>query len=348
MFYIHHTSCISPQQTFAEINIDLLKDAIENKLRAAEPSYEGIPTGVLRRMGKAVRMGVGTALPLIKRITKPVNGIIIGTANGGMEDCIKFLNQIIDYDEGMLAPGNFVQSTPNAIAAQIGLLTNNRNYNITHVHRGLSFENAMMDAAMMLKEYPANSYLLGGIDEISTYNYNIEWLGGWYKKEPVSISDLYQKNSQGSIAGEGASMYIVSAEKLNALAAVDDVLILHSTNEEIITSQLKAFIDKNAKGGNIDLLLTGENGDSRLLKYYTAAEKLVDKDTSVARFKHMTGEYTTAAAFAVWLACEILSGMKIPGHLIKYKANSNFNKRILIYNNYKGLQHSFVLINKVE
>ena len=62
----------------------------------------------------------------------------------------------------------------------------------------------------------------------------------------------------------------------------------------------------------------------------------------------MSGEYTTAAAFALWLACEIIGGSEIPGHMIKHKANSNSCKCILIYNNYKGLQHSFMLIKKVE
>ena len=117
MLYIHQHTCISPQQAFNDVNIETLKESAENKLKAIEPVYEGIPPGILRRMGKAVRMGVGAAVPLLKTNTA-IDGIIIGTANGGMEDCIKFLNQIIDYDEGLLTPGNFVQSTPNAIAAQ--------------------------------------------------------------------------------------------------------------------------------------------------------------------------------------------------------------------------------------
>ena len=159
MFYIHQTTCISPQQTFPDAGLDHLNGSVENKLKVVEPSYEGIPPGILRRMGKAVRIGVGAALSIINQ--KP-DGIIIGTANGGMEDCIKFLNQIIDYDEGMLTPGNFVQSTTNAIAGQLGLMSSNKGYNITHVHRALAFENAIIDADMLLKENPGCSYLLGG------------------------------------------------------------------------------------------------------------------------------------------------------------------------------------------
>ncbi|MBS1974279.1 MAG: beta-ketoacyl synthase chain length factor, partial [Bacteroidetes bacterium] len=172
MFYIHDIACISPQKTFSEIDIEHLNCPVGGKLPAIEPAYEGIPLNILRRMGKAVRMGVGAALTIAKQNAQ---GIIIGTANGGMEDCIRFLNQVIDYNEGVLTPTNFVQSTANAIASQIGLLTSNRGYNCTHVHRGLAFENAVLDTAMLLSENPSHRYLLGGIDEISAYNYNIEF-----------------------------------------------------------------------------------------------------------------------------------------------------------------------------
>ncbi|HTL07633.1 MAG TPA: beta-ketoacyl synthase chain length factor, partial [Chitinophagaceae bacterium] len=172
MFYIHLAHCISAQHSFGSVDIEQLQPVVNNKLQVIEPSYQGIPTGVLRRMGRAIRMGVGGALPIIKSSHQPLQGIIIGTADGGMEDCIKFLNQIIDYDEGMLTPTNFVQSTTNAIAAQIGLLSANTSYNTTHVHRGLAFENALIDAAMLLQEHAGAQYLVGGVDEISAYNYN--------------------------------------------------------------------------------------------------------------------------------------------------------------------------------
>lgn len=347
MFYIHQASCISPQQTFAEVDINRLYDVVNNKLQVTEPSYEDIPTGILRRMGKAVRFGVGAALPLLKKNAAVINGIIIGTANGGMEDCIKFLNQVIEYDEGLLTPTNFVQSTTNAIAAQIGLFSASKAYNITHVHRGLSFENALLDADMLLHENAGGNFLVGGIDEISTYNYNIDYLGGWYKKEPLSAKDLYTANTIASIAGEGAAMFFVNADKTGASAAVTGIHILHTTNETIVADQLKHFLDKHLPAGkSIDVLLSGENGDSRLLRYYIACEAVLHKQATVARFKHMTGEYPTASAAALWLARYILNEQFIPRHMIKYDTASAGYNRVLIYNTYKGLQHSFILVEK--
>jgi hypothetical protein len=344
MFYIHQTTCISPQQTFSNINLEILNGVTDNKLKAVEPTYEGIPNGILRRMGKAVKMGIGAALPLIKRKR---DGIIIGTSNGGMEDCIKFLNQIIDYDEGMLAPGNFVQSTTNAIAGQLGMMSSNKGYNITHVHRALAFENAMIDATMLLKENVNNNYLLGGVDEISAYNYNIEYLGGWYKKENISNKDLYTSDSIASIAGEGAVMFLVNNDETNAVAELQAIHIFHTEDENEVTKQLKIFLEKNLSGEEkLDLLITGENGDSRLSKYYTACEALINSDVTIARFKHMSGEYPTASAIAVWLSCYIMQQKNIPEHMIKKSAGKTEFKKILIYNNYKGLQHSFILLSK--
>ena len=339
--YIHHYSCISPQQTFEHADVETLHEGAGNKLRAKEPAYEGIPPGILRRMGKAVRMGIGAALPLIKQQSS-IDGIIIGTANGGMEDCIKFLNQIIDYEDGMLTPGNFVQSTPNAIAAQMGLLNKNKGYNITHVHRGLAFENALLDAMMMIKENPGNHYLLGAVDEISAYNYNIDLLDGCFKKEIIANKDLYHTASAGTIAGEGAAMFVVNDNAENALASVKAVQTIHTKDEKEVSRNMQQFIRENLPDNETtDMLLTGENGDARLLQYYTGVESLFDERTTIARFKHMCGEYPTASSVALWLVC---NSHQWPAHMIKKQGAAAPVRNIIIYNNYRGLQHAFIHI----
>ena len=344
MLYIHKSSCISPQQTFAGPAIEQLHDGTNNKMQVIEPEYTGIPTGILRRMGKAIRLGVGTAMPLIQGNEKNINGIIIGTANGGMEDCIKFLNQIIDYNEGMLTPTNFVQSTTNAIAAQIGLLSGNKGYNTTHVHRGLAFENALLDAIMQLEENAGSSFLVGGVDEISAYNYNIDYLDGWFKTETLAAKDLYTSASKGSLAGEGSAMFLVNGIQQNAIASVSGIQLLHTTDENLVAQQLENFLRQHVPAGEtIDLLLSGEDGDARLLRYYNACEAVMDPATPIARFKHMTGEYATASAAALWLASYLLQSQSLPAHMLKSASAPAAIRRILIYNCHKLRQHSFIL-----
>jgi Beta-ketoacyl synthase, N-terminal domain len=345
MFYIHQSSCISPQQTFIDADINILHHPVDKKLQAIEPVYSQIPSGILRRMGKAVRMGVGAAMPLLENNVQP-DGIIIGTTNCGKDDSLKFLTQIIDYDEGVLTPINFVQSTPNGVAAQISLLTKNHGYNISHLHLGQAFELAIIDAAMMLQENPSHNYLLGAVDDISLYNYNSEVKGGWYKEETIQGKDFFTTDSPGSIAGEGAAMFLVNTNKNGAVTKLLAVDTLNTTNELLLQQRLQHFIAANLPvGEKIDLFLTGENGDNRLLKYYNHCEAVMNTDVAIARYKHMSGEYSTSTAMAVWLCCQILQQQALPNHLLKKDTGKTGYRNILIYNNYQIKQHSFILVS---
>jgi hypothetical protein len=344
--YIYKSVAISPQHTFPGIDLDNLISSDANRLAAIEPKYENIPTHILRRMSKAIRMAVGSTL-VLKEEFDGLDGIIIGTGTGGMDDCIRFLNQVIQYDEGTLTPTAFVQSTSNAIAAQIGLATKNHGYNITHVHRGLAFENALLDCVMLAKETPSKTYLLGGADEISNFNYNIEKLDGRYKEEIISSRDLYDSLTSGSIAGEGVAMFLVGDKKDGALANVKALKMLHTDDAESVKSELDSFLNTNLQDNQkVDLFLSGENGDSRHLHFYHACETVLERNTSVARFKHLCGEYPTAGSFALWLACFILQSQQVPQHTIKKSNGSKPVNTILIYNNFKGSQHSFILLEK--
>jgi len=345
MIYIHQIASVSPQRELLVASIDEVNASAHNVLKVVEPKYEGIPLSLLRRMGKAVRMGVGAALPLIHHLEFPLNGIVIGTANGGMEDCIKFLNQVIEFEEGTLTPTNFVQSTPNAIASQLSMLSTNQGYNITHVNRGLAFENALLDVWMLLKENKNHTYLLGGVEEISSYNYNIDYLADWFKKEETSNKEMYASQTEGTLSGEGSAMFIVNALPVNAVAKVVALKLMHTDDAAEIGKQLNQFLKSNlSEDESVDLLLSGENGDIRSLSFYETAEDILNTST-VARFKHLTGDFATASALALNLACQLIQTGTLPVHMIKTNRKKGLEK-ILIYNQHKGIQHSFILLSK--
>lgn len=339
--YIHQHICISPQHSTGDIDLSKIKPSKEGKLLALEPTLDGVPAGMVRRMSKAVRMGIGAGLPIVKR--NDVDGIIIGTANGGMEDCIKFLNQIIDYNEGMLTPGNFVQSTANAIAGQLSIITKNHHYNATHVHLGLAFENALLDAVMLLKDNPGGNYLVGAVDEISTYNYNIDFLAGWYNKT-IESDKLYKANLPATIAGEGAAMFLVNSRATNAIAKIKALQNFHTSKIELVANNFNTFIQKHHINTASTIFISGENGDTRLNYFYEACEEQLKK-TPVVRFKHLSGEYPTAASFAVWLACYALQNNALPDGLYKTDIKATLIENVVIYNHYHGRQHSFILIS---
>ena len=94
-----------------------------------------------------------------------------------------------------------------------------------------------------------------------------------------------------------------------------------------------------------DVFLTGENGDSRLNHFYNGCEALFNQAT-IARFKHLCGEYPSASSFALWLSCHLLNEQQFPSHILKTVLYKTPVKTFLIYNNYKGMQHGFILVEK--
>jgi hypothetical protein len=362
MLYIHQYSCISPQHTFGSVDLDTLVPSTNNRLKALEPAYAGIPPGMLRRMGKCVKITLGAAMPLVSG-QNPVDGIIIGSGNGGLEDSIRFLDQIVQYEEGMLTPANFVQSTANAMAAQISLLTHNHAYNTTHVHRGLAFENALLDAWMLAEEHPLAQWLVGGVDEISDYHLNIETLNGTFKADPCDNGELYASVSKGSLAGEGAAMFRVGgtaapngsaspngaaadgtgASHARRVAAIAQVDLFHSTDPTYVQERLQAFIGEDMP----DLVLIGENGDPAFSKYY---DILNAQPAALARFKHMSGESPTASAFATWLATHVIqTGASLPAHMIKREGSKTMDfTNVVIYNTYQGRQQGMIRVKLAQ
>ncbi|MDO6429981.1 beta-ketoacyl synthase chain length factor [Flavitalea sp. BT771] len=324
MLYIHQAVCISPQDTFHSFDATRVHPPVGNKLVVREPSYEGIPRNLLRRMGKAVRMGTGASVPVLRLAPRPVSGFIVGTGNGGTEDSYKFLEQINEYGEEMLTPGSFSQSTSNVIASQLSQMDRNRGYNMTHVHRGLAFEMALQDAMLLSAEDEAAYYLLTGVDELSASNFALDDMEGWYPP--------------GTIAGEGAAAFLVSGHPQDAIVGVRAVATLHSSDVEVVSGRLKNFLSTHLPlGEDITVLITGENGDARLRHYYEACEEMINSKAPLLHFKRYCGEYPTATSFALWLTYHRLSQEK-----------NDLIQNYLIYNTYKGRQHSFILLTGIS
>ena len=141
--YIQHTASIHPQGN----------PESHPYLSACEPDYKVIITNATlrRRMSRIIKMGVACGLECIADIApEKMQGIITATGLGCLSDTEKFLNTLIDNEERMLNPTPFIQSTFNTIGAQIALLRQIHAYNMTYVHRGLSFESALLDAMMKI------------------------------------------------------------------------------------------------------------------------------------------------------------------------------------------------------
>jgi hypothetical protein len=346
--YIKDLCAISPQATLDDSFFGNDARVFEgNYYLIEEPDYTDlIPRGLLRRMGKASRIGVKVGLTLLKK-NPEVEGIILGTGDGGIEDSLKFVGQIIEYDEGTLTPTNFVQSTPNSLAGTLALMSKNTGYNNTYVDKGLAFEACILDAQLLLAEGEAKSLLIGNVEQFYIQSYNIEFQDGLYKLEETASDKLLNSNTDGTVAGEGCAMFVVDDDRQNALAELVDVAQITYPTRQELDEELNNFLTTNGLSvSDVEALVLGYNGDQRDDHLYDEMRACFDSNTSTYTFKNLCGEYATVTAFATYFAAGILQGKQVPKMCCIANSDKPI-KNLLIYNHYRGRLHGFILMKAV-
>ena len=347
--FIRGTGNISPQKTFG--HPPLLAEPVEffgNRLSCTEPDYKDvIDPKLIRRMSRIIRLGVTAATECLREanVTMP-DAIVTGTAYGCLEDTGNFITRMVEFKEELLTPTAFIQSTHNTIGAQIGLMLQCHNYNNAFVHRGFSFESALLDGMMLLNEGAAQQVLVGGIDELTNTSFDILQRFGLYKQDNGSNFNLFSRGNSGTIAGEGASFFLLAKEPAATDYAKLDALKTFykpATVAEIEAQINKLLLENNISINDIDLVITGRNGDAVCDNIFDELNRSVFNGRVMADFKQLCGDYPTATGFALWLAANILKSGTVPEVL---KANPvKPVKRILVYNHYQQLHHSLLLVS---
>ena len=347
--YIRATGNISPQNTFGQSSLPAeLNIYSTNRLRAAEPDYSKlIDVKLIRRMSRIIKMGVAAALQCLQEagLDNP-DAIITGTAYGCLDDTGVFLQKMVQNKEEMLTPTAFIQSTHNTIGAQIALLLKCHGYNNTFVHRGFSFESALLDAMMLLNERTVNNVLVGGVDEITDFSYDIIKRFGIYKKDISSNMELFNTSSKGSIAGEGASFFLLDTNSSgNDYAILDNISTFYkpTDNAEIKETIERFLVESSISIEDIDVVVCGRSGDSKGDKIYDYLQDALFGDATVINYKHLCGEYPTSTAFALWLSVTMIKTRSIPRVLVE-TGKKNIS-RVLIYNHNQMIHHSLMLVS---
>ncbi len=332
--FIRALASISPQPSFGASSLPAVVEYKCNRLSCIEPDYRDyIDPKMIRRMSRIIRMGVSAASACLKNADLPVpDAIVTGTAYGCLEDTGVFLNRMIEFNEEMLNPTAFIQSTHNTVGAQIALSVKCYGYNNTFVHRGFSFESALLDGAMLLRDKEVKNVLVGAADEITDISFDILNRFGIYREDGVSNLSLIDNPRQGTIAGEGAAFFLLTDESstLNA-ASIDGTHTFYKpADREETISEIKSFLQAQSLAiQDVDLVINGRNGDLLNDRIYDVVTESIFKQTPQVSYKHLCGEYPTSSAFALWYATMMLK----PG------------KTILIYNHYKNIHHSLMLIS---
>ena len=350
--YIIGAGCVSPQNTL--VKDTFLEDIAETESRFLEilkPDYRDfIDPKLLRRMSKIVRMGIVSSTVALQDadIGKP-DAILTGTGMGCQVDTEKFLNSMIENNEGLLTPTSFIQSTHNTVGGSIALGQKNHNYNLTYVHRTFSFESALLDSMLLLEEKKAKNILLGGFDEITEESWLIKTKIDYYKTNPVSNPKVLVDNQKGAQAGEGSSFFVLSNNITeNSYAKVIGVdMFFKPTHNRVIENRILSFIKNHSLlVSDIDLVIQGNNGDSEFDSIYNHIENRMFANNIITYYKHLCGEYDTSTSFAMWVASRILKENKIPEILLRKGSQKREIRNVLIYNQFRNINHSLILLAK--
>ncbi len=349
--YINGVGCISAQKTFDTV---FLEEAVHNQndtiLSIVAPVYKDFITpAAIRRMAKGVKNGiVASALALKDAKLENVDAIITGTGLGCIEDSEKFLKNILDNNEEFLTPTSFIQSTHNTVGAQIALSLQCKGYNFTYVNGAVSFESALLDAKMQIEENEANSILVGGIDENGEYTTSLFKLLGRIKQDGNQPYDVLNPTSTGAVFGEGASFFVLENQKKDTTyAQVLDVEIKNTLEENEIEAEIIAFLkSNNLEISDVDAIVLGLDGNITFDAYYRNLAENAFAKTPQLYYKHLSGEYDTASAFALWMASKVIKTQEIPEIIKVNSVEKPVYNTILLYNQLNGKNHSFTLLSK--
>jgi hypothetical protein len=289
--FISAASTISHHPTFRNKGFSSQLQALDAPSQLISPDYNDyIPAMERRRMSDVQKMSIACSLDCMQQagIDQP-DAIIVGTSMGCCVNVRSFLDKIVSANGGPLSPTSFIVSTHNTVAGQIALLIKNHGYNMTHTQNSLSFEQALMDAMLGIRE-GFQSVLVGGADEEEETLYNTRARLGNENLHLVSgasffiLSGKQKAPEQIKLLDAGSYGLIHSLADhidqflLSNRQSKDDIgLVLYAVNEEESMTELKSIFREDqlfdyqkiagtcytnsafAMHYGIDMLLTGNN-----------------------------------------------------------------------------------------
>ena len=172
---------------------------------------------------------------------------------------------------------------------------------------------------------------------------------GFWKKDGINNLDILKNKTPGTIAGEGASFFLLTHEenpqnyaKIKGLSAK-----FNPGLKPQAASFIEGFLSENKLGkSEIDLVIVGLNGDVENDAIYDPVLNYFGENIIQTYYKHLCGEHYLASSFALWLGAKIIKHQSIPGIIRLDKTQKQGNIRnILLYNHYKNLHHSLILVS---
>lgn len=263
---------IGHQDSFQKHNLWEVIQPLEANSETIAPDYKTyISPASLRRFSPVLRMALTSAQVCQNETEITFDSISVGTSLGCLKDTEKFLQTFITTTGDTLSPTSFIQSTHNTIAGAISMALGNHSYNMTHTQNSLSFETALIDGLLCVREGKKN-VLVGAADEA------IDFLD--LLKPEVVQSDLPFTS--------GATFLAIQPERLTSGKRIVDCSV--NFNNENTGESISKFLRKN----NIDV------SDVELVLF--SGEIPGSIGVKQINYEQYTGLYYSSSAFAVHLA----------------------------------------------
>ena len=345
--YIQAATQISAQNPLTDEWFELPLYHDEKRALSIDPKFADYLTPIMsRRMCNLLKRAIVTSrLTLQKANVEMPDAIITGTGLGCVENTEKFLSLIRENEEKFLQPTYFMQSTHNIISAAIAIDLKCHGYNNTYVHRGVSFENALLDAIIQFRQHKIGTVLVGGYDELTPdYYIFFDRIGIWnFSKRDPSLPKTM------CFAGETAvSMLLRSERDEQTLCELNEVEIMYRPTMGQLRKALDSLLSQSGCSlSETDAVVVGTNSNPANDIVYEEVVPQLFGNVPVMQYKHLFGQSFISPALGTYAAAICLQKQLIPAHLLTGRdENISPVKRILLYNHYQNKSHSLILLSR--
>lgn len=341
--YLNSFKQISVQKPLSEDWINNPQNFENQKLvRTQDPDFKSLlPANVCRRNGNILKRAMIVSNFALKESgLESVEAVVVGSGLGCVENTELFLQELVYEGEEFMKPSYFMASTHNTISSTIGINLGCHGYNSTYCHKGVSFENALLDVFLQIQMNRIKSAFVGGFDEMSPTYFNILQNAGYFGGDSKGF------------AGEASAGGILSNKLTdNTLCRVVAVRLGFMLNDgELLDLLDVALQDAGLQKSDISAVMTGINGKPSSDAIYHKNLELFGIQAPTLGYAHLFGESYSGSVYGFYASAVSLHQNKIPQVLFLDKEVENQSvqnpKNILIYHHFNNKDHSFIILQR--
>lgn len=290
-----------------------------------------------RRMGRLLKRAAAVSdRALAAAGADCPDAIVTGTGWGCVESTEQFLQDLCTRGEHLLSPTHFMQSTHNTVSALLAIRTHCHGYNATFTHGAVSFDCALHDAALLLREGSAGLALVGGHDEV-TPDYRV----------------LLRRMGYAGLAGQcpccetSVALTLSATPRRAPLCRLDDLCLRHRPAPEEWADAVGRMLGRCGKEpADVDLLICGHNGLPDNDRPYDGLARRLFPHTPQLRYKRLFGENFIVSAASVYAAAHLLRRATLPPVLGGGAPQGTPLRTVLVVNHSGGADFSAILLER--